>query len=271
MLSPTSLPVNIDVSLPAEVFDFEAIRNQFKTYIKRESDILRLDDFGSPEYIGYESSFPKVNDASQIWLAARLSDNHEQIEALISIRSRSTYHRSHYQKFQEHAGLIKALFSFEDIEFSKIGPNSQLRVIKAGIDLTQRANWDTAFRWLRENLEKLYWVLRVHEPPLGWDFAVSKRYDDADWWTTLSKWYRAEKNWQCERCDLELPENSRFLHTHHIFGRRLTTPRDLKALCIGCHAQQPGPGHENLKEKNDYGDFMTQYGAEWKKRMRIQG
>ena len=252
-----------DVSLPAEVSDFDAIRNQFKTYIERESDILRLDDFGAPEFIGYESGYAKVNGSSQIWLAAWLPDNHEQIDALISIQSSSTYHRSHYQKFQEHAGLMKALFSFEDIEFKEVGPNSQLRVVKAGIDLTQSTNRDTAFRWLRENLEKLYYVLRAHETPLGWNFPASKPYYDAKWWQTLSKWYRAQKNWQCERCNLQLPENSCFLHTHHIFGRRLTTPEDLMALCIGCHAQQPGPGHENLQLENDYNDFMTQYGAQW--------
>ena len=248
-----------DVSLPAEVSDFDAIRNQFKTYIKRESDILRLDDFGSPEYIGYESGYPTVNGASQIWLAAWLPNNHEQIDALISIQSSSTFHRSHYQKFQEHNGLIKALFSFEDIEFTERGPNSQLRVVKAGIDLTQRANWDTAFRWLRENLEKLYYVLRAHETPLGWDFAASEPYYDADWWKELSRWYRAQKNWQCESCNLQLPENSRFLHTHHIFGRRLTTPEDLMALCIDCHSQQPGPGHEALRETDDHSEFIIRY------------
>ena len=248
-----------DVSLPTEVSDFDTIRNEFKTYIERESDILRLDDFGKPEFIGYESGYPKVDGSRRIWLAAWLPENHKQIAAVIAIQSSSTYHRSHYQKFQEHNGLIKALFSFEDIEFSEIGPNSQLRVVKAGIDLTQRANWDTAFRWLRENLEKLYYVLRAHETPLGWDFAASKPYYDEDWWKELSRWYRAQKNWQCESCNLQLPVNSRFLHTHHIFGRRLTTPEDLMALCIDCHSQQPGPGHEALKKTNDHSEFIIQY------------
>ena len=250
-----------DVSLPAEVSDFDTIRDAFKTYIKRESGILRLDDFGSPEYIGYESGYPTVNGTRQIWIAARLSDNREQIEALISIQSNSTFHGSHYQKFQEHAGLIKALFSFEDIEFTERGPNSQLRVVKAGIDLTQTANWDTAFRWLRENLEKLYYALRVHERSLGWDFAASQRYDDTGWWQELSRWYRAQKNWQCESCNIQLHAAKRFLDTHHIFGHRLTTPEDLMALCIRCHAQQPGPGHEALRNTADYRDFMTQFGA----------
>ena len=256
-----------DVSLPAEVSDFDTIRNAFKTYIKRESDILRLDDFGRQDYIGYESGYPKVDGSRRIWLAAWLPDNCEQIAAVIAIQSSSTYHRSHYQKFQEHNGLMKALFSFEDIEFSEIGPNSQLRLVKAGIDLTQRADWDTAFRWLRENLEKLYYVLRAHETPLGWNFPAAKPYYDADWWKKLSQEYRAQKSWQCESCNLQLPENSRFLHTHHIFGRRLTTPEDLMALCIGCHAQQPGPGHEELQLENDYNDFMTQYGPAWKQKM----
>ena len=249
-----------DVSLPAEVSDFDTIRNEFKTYIERESNILRLDDFGRQDYIGYESGYPKVDGSRRIWLAAWLPENHKQIAAVIAIQSSSTYHRSHYQKFQEHNGLIKALFSFEDMDFTEKGPNSLLRVVKAGIDLTQRANWDTAFRWLRENLEKLYYVLRAHETPLAWDFAASERFDlNAEWWQKLSRWYRAQKNWQCERCNLQLHEDKHFLHTHHIFGPRLTTPEDLMALCIDCHSQQPGPGHENLRETNEYRDFITRY------------
>ena len=256
-----------DVSLPTEVSDFDTIRNEFKTYIKRESDILRLDDFGRPEYIGYESGYPKVDGSRRIWLAAWLPDNREHIAAVIAIQSSSTYHRSHYQKFQEHNGLIKALFSFEDIDFTEKGPNSQLRVVNTGIDLIQSTHRDTAFRWLRENLEKLYWVLRAHETPLGWNFAASERFDhDAKWWKKLSEWYREQKNWRCEKCDLPLHNDRRFLDTHHIFGHRLTTPEDLKALCIGCHAQQPGPGHEALKETDRYRDFIAQFGAVWRGR-----
>ena len=44
--------------------------------------------------------------------------------------------------------------------------------MKKGVDLTQEAERDTSFRWLRENLEKLYGVLRVHET-FGWDTAAS--------------------------------------------------------------------------------------------------
>lgn len=64
-------------------------------------------------------------------------------------------------------------FSFEDIKFREAGGNIlQLYVVKQNVDLTQAANWDTEFRWLRENLEKLYWVLRVHDT-LGWSGAAS--------------------------------------------------------------------------------------------------
>ena len=50
----------------------------------------------------------------------------------------------------------------------------QLYVVKRGVDLTQTADRDAAFRWLRENLEKLYWVLHVHDT-LGWDALVEDR------------------------------------------------------------------------------------------------
>ncbi len=48
----------------------------------------------------------------------------------------------------------------------------QLRVMKKDVDLTQTADREATFRWLRENLEKLYWVLRVQDT-LGWDTPAS--------------------------------------------------------------------------------------------------
>ena len=45
-------------------------------------------------------------------------------------------------------------------------------VVKKGVDLTQESERDAGFRWLRENLEKLYWVLRVHDT-FGWNTPAS--------------------------------------------------------------------------------------------------
>lgn len=94
----------------------------------------------------------------------------------------------------------------------------------------------------------------------------SKPFDYcADWWTALSTWYREQQNWKCETCHLSLHKHKDYLHTHHIWGTRLSTPEDLKALCIGCHAEERGKGHTSLKEEQKYQGFMECYGDEWRR------
>ena len=158
-------------ALPEEVTDFDTIREAFIKYIEHESRILHLDDFSinsRPEFIGYESGYPTENSRRDIWINVWMPRGLDRVSAVISIRRDSRYFESHYQKLKAHKSKIKNAFSFETINPGDANNIFQLRVEKENMDLTQTANWDTEFRWLRENLEKLYWVLRVHDT-LGWD------------------------------------------------------------------------------------------------------
>ena len=150
----------------------QSVKEAFIAYIARESDILQHADFGTrehPDYVGYESGYPRENNFHQIWLAAWLPDSPNGIAAVIAIQSDSGYFESHYKKFEKYKSRIEDTFSFEGVKFKGArGGIWHLRVVKQNVDLTQTANWDVAFRWLRENLEKLYWVLRGHDN-LGWD------------------------------------------------------------------------------------------------------
>ena len=156
--------------------DFESIRNKFREYIKHESNILRYIDFGegaNSPYINYESGYRKESDLHDIWVNAWIPHNRDQISAVISIRGDSHYFQSHYQKLEAHKSKIEKAFSFETITLSKVRGNVyQFRVEKENVDLTQIANLDANFHWLRENLEKLYWVLSVHDT-LGWNTVSS--------------------------------------------------------------------------------------------------
>jgi hypothetical protein len=50
-----------------------------------------------------------------------------------------------------------------------------------------------------------------------------------------------------------------YLHTHHIDGNKANNhPNNFKALCIACHSEQPGFGHQRLKHSPDYRVFITQ-------------
>ena len=148
-------------------------KEAFIAYVKRESDILQLSDSprsGRSDYVNYDSSYPAKNGFPEIQLSAWLPVDYNDVAAVISIHSNSKYFQSHYKKFEEYKRRIEDTFSFEEVKLrsSRGGRVSHLRVVKKGVDLTQTADRDTAFRWLRENLEKLYWVLRVHDI-LEWD------------------------------------------------------------------------------------------------------
>ena len=141
-------------------------REAFIAYVKRKSTILKLRDrSGSQDYVNYETGYPTRNGFSEIQLSAWLPVDYNDVAALISIRSDSEYFQSHYRRFEKHESEIKDTFLFEDerVEFKPAGQDHQLRVVKSGVDLTQTADKDEAFPWLRENLEKLYWVLRMHD------------------------------------------------------------------------------------------------------------
>lgn len=80
-----------------------------------------------------------------------------------------------------------------------------------------------------------------------------------EYWEKLSRWYRKERNWTCEECEVDLSQDTRLLHTHHILGRGFNSPQHLKALCIACHSEVPG---HNFKHDRDYQRFIDKYGEQ---------
>lgn len=78
-----------------------------------------------------------------------------------------------------------------------------------------------------------------------------------DYWTALSRRYRAEQHWICENCGIDLQSRREFLDTHHIRGHAYNSPDDLKALCVECHSDQTQPvDHSFMKESPRYERFM---------------
>ena len=148
-------------------------KEAFIAYVQRESDILQLSDSERSRpsaYVNYDSGYPTKNGFPEIQLSAWLPVDYNDVAAVISIHSNSKYFESHYKKFEEYKSRIEDTFSFEEVKLrsSRGGRVYHLRVVKKGVDLTLTADRETAFRWLRENLEKLYWVLRVPDT-LRWD------------------------------------------------------------------------------------------------------
>ena len=55
----------------------------------------------------------------------------------------------------------------------------------------------------------------------------------------FSKWIRERDDWTCQRCKKQHMQNSRGLHSAHMFTRRTQVtrldPDNACALCYGCH------------------------------------
>ena len=80
-------------------------------------------------------------------------------------------------------------------------------------------------------------------------------------WNLRSLQCREKAGWKCEECSIDLGINRKFLHAHHLRGTRYNQPEDIRALCIGCHAEQP---RHQMKNLPDYLEFMDQYGPRWR-------
>ena len=77
-------------------------------------------------------------------------------------------------------------------------------------------------------------------------------------WQEISDSIKLKRGYVCEQCSLNLQDNQRFLHAHHINGLRYDCrPENIKLLCISCHASEPMHGH--MKAMPDYAKFKATY------------
>lgn len=100
--------------------------------------------------------------------------------------------------------------------------------------------------------------LFAHEPKYNSDTSPSNVYPPN--WDEIAAAVKEKRRYKCEDCGKRLvDENSRFLHAHHINGRKdESNEENLRVLCVRCHANQPNHGH--LKSRDDYVTFVAKYG-----------
>lgn len=74
-------------------------------------------------------------------------------------------------------------------------------------------------------------------------------------WNQISHRYKEKRNWECEECGINLRDERKFLHVHHINGQKNNNnDKNLLSLCIGCHANKPQ--HHQLRSHPDYWEYM---------------
>jgi len=79
--------------------------------------------------------------------------------------------------------------------------------------------------------------------------ATDKKNSDSEW-SGISRDYRADKNWCCESCSVDLSTYKYLLHTHHRNGSKSDhRSSNLQALCKVCHAGMPL--HASISVKNE--------------------
>lgn len=83
--------------------------------------------------------------------------------------------------------------------------------------------------------------------PLGSTKSKSTYTSD---WATISAKLRAELNYTCEQCGVQLGDDPKLIHVHHINGLKADNSRtNLRALCADCHKKQPY--HQHLYVSNE--------------------
>lgn len=77
-------------------------------------------------------------------------------------------------------------------------------------------------------------------------------------WRSISKRTREEKNFACEKCQINLKNHQKYLDVHHINGIKSDNKKtNLKVLCVKCHANEPMHGH--MKNDPRLKDFLQLY------------
>lgn len=163
--------------MPYDDLDFWHIRESLIDYIHKESTILKLDDFARNKFegvfIGYECGefdaiFPPM------FLSAILNFGkfgEKKLDDMVISAYWVTWHntsfvKSHYNKLKRVQGRIEKALNFRMLKFSE-GATYKIGLEKRGVDLTNTENMNIEFRWIRETLEKLYWMINIHET-IGW-------------------------------------------------------------------------------------------------------
>jgi hypothetical protein len=84
-------------------------------------------------------------------------------------------------------------------------------------------------------------------------------------WKKISALFRSSKNYQCERCTLQVESNSdkRFMHVHHKDGNKTNNKSsNLESLCILCHAFEDDHHQQNfgkVRQKTVLKSFIKKY------------
>lgn len=135
--------------------DLREIREALIAYIARESRVLELDDFGGDEYIGYSCGYGPY----KIWISTWIGSDLDIVATRLMIGKE---HGNTFERLKENKDKIQWLFP-EEVNYKPFAGGHKGIGIEKRVDLSQRENWDEISVWVRANLEKLFYVIRIHD------------------------------------------------------------------------------------------------------------
>ena len=156
---PRAQPANSNQGETSEVrpeLGRDDIREALIAYIDRESHDLKLDDFGPDEYIGYSCGYGQY----KIWLTIWIGPNRNIIATRLMIGNE---YRETSGRLKENINKIQWLFPEEAVDCRSFYGNTQGIGVEKHVDLSQQENWHEIFVWVRTNLEKLLYVIRIYD------------------------------------------------------------------------------------------------------------
>ena len=155
---PTNLVKSEDAPEDLPEPDIKEIRETLTAYIERESRVLELIPPGdNPQYIDYSCGYPgRFEMRLTIWIGRDLD-----IVATRLMIGRE-YHNT-FKRLKENNDKVNWLFPEGEVDYKLFSSDFKGVGVEKRLDLTQRENWHEISVWVRENLEKLLYVIRVHD------------------------------------------------------------------------------------------------------------
>jgi hypothetical protein len=100
----------------------------------------------------------------------------------------------------------------------------------------------------------------IIEKPSDTDKSAPLNIYNKDAFNQVSEIVKKDKNYKCDKCNIDLSKDKKYLHAHHKNGQKSDNAyANISILCIKCHEQEFR--HSHMKRLPEYNEFIRRYGG----------